>query len=79
MVDGGLLSNFPLELFVSDAPPVTAVMGRKTADHALGLFIDKSLPVAGAPERPQALCGARRLPSLDASKPSTGCRPWSKP
>jgi NTE family protein len=68
IVDGGLLSNFPLELFVSDAPLVTAVMGRKTADHALGLFIDESLPVAGAPARPQALGGARWLPSLDRFK-----------
>ena len=54
IVDGGLLSNFPLELFVSDAPQVTAVMGHKTADHVLGLLIDESLPVADAPERPGA-------------------------
>ena len=27
MVDGGLLSNFPIELLLSDAPHVTAVMG----------------------------------------------------
>jgi NTE family protein len=52
IVDGGLLSNFPLELFVSNAPQVTAVMGSKVAEHVLGLIIDESLPVADAPERP---------------------------
>ncbi|MBN1401998.1 MAG: patatin-like phospholipase family protein [Anaerolineae bacterium] len=45
IVDGGLLSNFPLELLVSDAPYVMAVMGPKEAGHVLGLLIDESLPV----------------------------------
>jgi predicted acylesterase/phospholipase RssA len=52
IVDGGLLSNFPLELFVSNAPQVTAVMGDKKAEQVLGLIIDESLPVPGAPPRP---------------------------
>ncbi|MGD8791622.1 MAG: patatin-like phospholipase family protein [Anaerolineae bacterium] len=52
IVDGGLLSNFPLELFVSNAPQVTAVMGDKKAQQVLGLIIDESLPVPGAPPRP---------------------------
>jgi NTE family protein len=49
VVDGGLLSNFPLELFISDKPHITAVMGPKQSDNVLGLLIDESLPVAGAP------------------------------
>ena len=40
IVDGGVLSNFPLELFVSDAPFVTAVMGPKQNNPVLGLLLD---------------------------------------
>ena len=47
IVDGGLLSNFPLELFVSNAPQVTSVMGDKEAENVLGLIIDESIPVPG--------------------------------
>lgn len=51
IVDGGLLSNFPIELFLSDQPPVTAVMGEKTtsSEEVLGFLIDESAPVPGAP------------------------------
>jgi predicted acylesterase/phospholipase RssA len=52
IVDGGLLSNFPLELLVSDAPQVTAVMGDKKAQQVLGLLVDESIPVPDAPPRP---------------------------
>jgi predicted acylesterase/phospholipase RssA len=44
-VDGGLLSNFPLELFISAAPEVTHVMGPKQANPVLGLLIDEKLEV----------------------------------
>lgn len=46
IVDGGLLSNFPLELFISDDPQVTRLMGPKQGNLVLGLLIDESLPVA---------------------------------
>lgn len=51
-VDGGLLSNFPIELFLSNRPQVIAVMGEKTtADiNVLGFLIDEDLEVPGAPE-----------------------------
>ena len=51
IVDGGMLSNFPMELFLSDQPPVTAVMGEKTttSDEVLGFLIDESAEVPGAP------------------------------
>lgn len=45
IVDGGLLSNFPLELFISDEPHVTELMGPKQDNPVLGLLIDESLPV----------------------------------
>jgi len=48
IVDGGLLSNFPIELFLSDLKSVTDVMGDKTSKHVLGLLIDETLPVPGA-------------------------------
>jgi NTE family protein len=45
LVDGGLLSNFPMELFLSDAPYVTKLMGPKQDAPVLGLLIDEALPV----------------------------------
>jgi predicted acylesterase/phospholipase RssA len=45
VVDGGLLSNFPIELFLSSDPHVTALMGHRTSQGVLGLLIDESLPV----------------------------------
>ncbi|MFO7662896.1 MAG: patatin-like phospholipase family protein [Chloroflexota bacterium] len=48
VVDGGVLSNFPIELFLSNDPHVIALMGPKTTATILGLLIDESLPVSGA-------------------------------
>ena len=45
IVDGGLLSNFPIELFISDAPQITKLMGPKTGNPILGMLIDEKLPV----------------------------------
>jgi predicted acylesterase/phospholipase RssA len=45
IVDGGLLSNFPLELFVSEAPRVAQLMGPKSENPVLGMLIDESLEV----------------------------------
>jgi predicted acylesterase/phospholipase RssA len=47
IVDGGLLSNFPIELFISDAPQVVKLMGPKKDNPVLGMLIDEKLPVAG--------------------------------
>ena len=49
IVDGGLLSNFPIELFISDEPQVTHLMGPKRNNAVIGLLIDESLPVSPAP------------------------------
>jgi len=43
IVDGGLLSNFPIELFISDASYVTRLMGPKVDNPVLGLLIDEKL------------------------------------
>lgn len=52
IVDGGLLSNFPIELFISNQKPVQAVMGEKVSERVLGLLIDESIPVPNAPALP---------------------------
>jgi NTE family protein len=51
IVDGGMLSNFPIELFISNQPFITDVMGEKTVGVAqlLGFLIDETLEVPGAP------------------------------
>lgn len=48
IVDGGLLSNFPIELFVSRALPVINVMGPDASENVLGMLIDESMEVPGA-------------------------------
>ena len=48
IVDGGLLSNFPIELFLSDLKPVTDLMGPRTSRYVIGLLIDESRGVPGA-------------------------------
>lgn len=47
VVDGGLLSNFPIELFLSTDPYITSLMGPKTSLNVLGLLIDEHLLVDG--------------------------------
>jgi NTE family protein len=54
IVDGGLLSNFPIELFVSKDEDVKSLMGVDSGDRVLGMLIDESgtvegLQVAAAP------------------------------
>ncbi|MBN2386241.1 MAG: patatin-like phospholipase family protein [Anaerolineales bacterium] len=49
IVDGGLLSNFPIELFLSNTRIVTALMGPRTSEYVLGMLIDETLSVSGAP------------------------------
>jgi len=43
IVDGGLLSNFPLELLLSELDSVTQLMGPKSGNPVLGFLIDESL------------------------------------
>jgi predicted acylesterase/phospholipase RssA len=49
VVDGGLLSNFPIRLLVSDDNTIEEIMGRDSAsDHVIGLLLDDGLDVPGA-------------------------------
>ncbi len=47
IVDGGLLSNFPIDLFVSQDQTVKSVMGERSGSSVLGLLIDETMPVDG--------------------------------
>lgn len=49
MLDGGILSGFPLELFVSNEPFVQALMGKASGNPLLGLLIDETLRVSNDP------------------------------
>jgi NTE family protein len=52
VVDGGVLSNFPIELFISDEPHVVKLMGPKRENAVLGLLIDERLDVPGPKWKP---------------------------
>lgn len=55
IVDGGLLSNFPIAYLVSSDPEVIAAMGPQPANaKVLGFLIDEGLPVPGSGEPPKA-------------------------
>ena len=58
IVDGGLLSNFPIELFLSDLTSVKKVMGSKISEYVLGMLIDENLTVRGAAQSPPAVDGS---------------------
>jgi len=49
VVDGGVLSNFPIELFISDEPQVTRLMGPKGEGSVLGMLIDEGMLVPPPP------------------------------
>jgi predicted acylesterase/phospholipase RssA len=61
IVDGGMLSNFPIELFISDEPQVTRVMGPKQGTPVLGLLIDEKTRVP-QPASPRGLVEANIKP-----------------
>lgn len=47
IVDGGLLSNFPIELFLSKNNFVKNLMGSDAGEGVLGMYIDESTAVEG--------------------------------
>jgi predicted acylesterase/phospholipase RssA len=59
IVDGGLLSNFPLELFLSDQQHVTALMGPKTGAPVVGFLIDEALPISAVMPTPRGISRAQ--------------------
>lgn len=60
IVDGGLLSNFPISLFVADGPDVSAVVGKAHTENVLGLLLDETRPVPNLPPRPTSSLAAFR-------------------
>jgi predicted acylesterase/phospholipase RssA len=66
ILDGEVLSPFPIELLLSDRPDVIAWVGEKKQPHVLGLLIDESLPVPEAPplEVDANLTALGRLPAI---------------
>ncbi len=55
VVDGGLLSNFPIKLLVSSDEYIDEIMGSNAASNqVIGFLIDETLPVPGVEEPPQA-------------------------
>jgi predicted acylesterase/phospholipase RssA len=59
VVDGGLLSNFPIGLFVSSDENIDEIMGEgRHSENVIGLLIDETLEVPGA--------GESSTPSLSA-------------
>lgn len=68
IVDGGLLSNFPIALFISKSTPVTAIMGSKTGRRVIGMMIDDNAPLDDAAEAGEDTSGnlldAERFGSL---------------
>lgn len=63
IVDGGMLSNFPLELFLSREKFVIDLMGEPTAGRVLGLLLDDAAALPGDPPEPQTTAGG-----LDVTK-----------
>jgi predicted acylesterase/phospholipase RssA len=49
VVDGGLLSNFPIELLLSSDEQVRTIMGDSDADAIAGFLIDETIDVPDAP------------------------------
>jgi len=51
VVDGGLLSNFPIKLFLSKEETVEAIMGEDSvSEDVIGLLLDDNMQVPGAEE-----------------------------
>ena len=53
VIDGGLLSNFPISYFVANDENINEIMGEgMQSENVIGLLIDESLEVPGAGEPP---------------------------
>ena len=58
VVDGGLLSNFPIELFITEDPMWMNIMGPKKGNALIGMLIDETLQVPGVEAEPNAQGGS---------------------
>jgi NTE family protein len=64
IVDGGLLSNFPIELFLLDLDTVTKLMGPKRQDNVMGFLIDETMKVKGISSKSSQASKGIKLGSL---------------
>jgi predicted acylesterase/phospholipase RssA len=66
IVDGGMLSNFPIELFVSQDDYVKNLMGSEAGEGVLGMLIDESQPVKGLQmaAKPESASALSKAPLL---------------
>lgn len=55
VVDGGMLSNFPIALFLSTRPEVGDIVGPPKSKNVLGFLIDDRLPVPNLPPPPEMI------------------------
>jgi predicted acylesterase/phospholipase RssA len=55
VVDGGMLSNFPIALFLSTRPEVGDIVGPPQAKNVLGFLIDDRLDVPNLPPPPEMI------------------------
>ena len=67
VVDGGLLSNFPIRLFISNDENVAEIMGKDSASkNVIGLLIDETLPVPDSGDSPHtAVSGPSMIERID--------------
>ncbi|MFL7837488.1 MAG: patatin-like phospholipase family protein [Candidatus Promineifilaceae bacterium] len=66
IVDGGLLSNFPIELFITEDPMWMKIMGPKKENALIGMLIDETIQVPGVdsdPDKPSSSIGGMRTVS----------------
>lgn len=54
IVDGGMLSNFPIALFLSSRPEVGDIVGPPKAKNVLGFLIDDTRDIPNLPPTPEA-------------------------
>ena len=68
IIDGGVLSNFPLALFLSRVPSTYAVMGHPQTQTVIGLLIDEDAPVPNAPPPPSPPSPLANLPPVERAQ-----------
>jgi predicted acylesterase/phospholipase RssA len=73
IVDGGLLSNFAVDLLVSQEPDIQEIMGTAVGDvNPLGFLIDEKVPVPNSVEPPRSFNPLENvLPKLDVKQLQT--------
>ncbi len=64
VVDGGMLSNFPIALFLSTRPEVGDIVGPPKSKNVLGFLIDDLLEVPNLPSPPEMISLPKNMGEL---------------